>query len=174
MPQLRGQFTTLCWFTPTCRQHAYQQLQHKVSQVTAYGDFRRHTTGNSRNDRAFLHILYTEPTDSLVNVTQTHLTRPGQAELSNISDRQNKVITSRNESKRIPYRKTAPAQNTPTLPATLLSGLINYATSPWYTGRAPDQLRSVSSNRVQFGSHARGPINYAISQYKFAAFREVL
>jgi hypothetical protein len=69
-----------------------------------------------------------------VNVTQTHLTWPGQAELSNISDRQNTAIASSKQNKRIPHRNAAPAHNAPTLPATLPSRLnkqrhINYAAS---------------------------------------------
>ena len=56
-------------------------------------------------------------------MAQTHLTWPGQAELSNISDRQNTAIASSNENKRIPHRNAAPAHNAPTLPATLLPRL---------------------------------------------------
>jgi len=95
----------------------------KLAKLRHMAIFTRQTSGNSRN-KAFGQTIYTEPTHPQLNLMQTHLTWPGEAELSNISDRQ--IATApRQESKRIPYRNAAPAHNAPTLPAALVSGLHN-------------------------------------------------
>jgi hypothetical protein len=122
-------------------------------------------------------------------VTQTHVTWPGQAELSNISDRQNTATARRKESRRThPVSQISTCTQRP-----CYQGLINYDTSPVVVHRAGPRSttrRLKLLNRMQFGSHvpgvpymfliylprlSRGRINYATSQYKFnPCFRAIL
>lgn len=169
----------MCRFTPHAGNTRTSNYGTKFAKLRHIAIFTRQTSGIYRNDKAVLHVLHLDPTDSQLNVTQTNLTWPGQSELQTFRITGIYQLLVEWEATPVSHVSTSKQR-----PFDAIKAYSMYATFPWHTGRTPRRLRSATTNSIQFGTQStgrstfvfvmyllrllsRGRTNYARLQYKF-------